>query len=344
MSKKVFVGLSGGVDSAVSAALLKRAGYEVTGVFIKIWQPEFIECTWARDRLDAMRVAAKLDLPFREIDLSAEYKDSVVREMIETYQGGGTPNPDVSCNERIKFGVFAAWCFTNGADLVATGHYARLLHVGGEAALMRAKDPAKDQTYFLYRIPKDVLERTLFPVGEYTKPEVRRLAERFELPVAAKHDSQGLCFVGDVSMRDFLRRYISVPEGDVLSKAGERIGTHEGAGLYTVGQRHGFRISARGPSRGAHYVIATDVASNTITVSEDIADAMRRECVLKHAHWLTKVADGEPLLAMARYREPMVPVRIDGGTIRFEEPHVLAPGQSLVLYRGDRCVGGGIIA
>jgi tRNA-uridine 2-sulfurtransferase len=210
MPKRVFVGLSGGVDSAVSAALLKRNGYEVTAVFIKIWRPEFYECTWEKDRIDAMRVAVALGMPFREVDLSDAYEGKVVRDMTESYAAGRTPNPDVECNEKIKFGAFFDWAIAEGADALATGHYARVADAPDGTALMRGIDDDKDQSYFLYRIARAHMSRVMFPVGDMRKADVRRLAIDFSLPVAHKKDSQGLCFVGDVSMADFLARYIDV--------------------------------------------------------------------------------------------------------------------------------------
>src|SRR3989344_860547 len=238
----VFVGLSGGVDSAVSAALLKEAGHSVVGAFIKIWRPEFIECPWQKERLDAMRVGAHLGIPFREIDLSDEYKKDVIDDMIANYTRGITPNPDVLCNRHIKFGAFKEWAHAGGADLVASGHYARIVKTGNRFQLHRGKDTHKDQSYFLWRLTEKDLETTLFPVGGFTKPEVRALAEKFGLPVATKKDSQGLCFVGEVTMRDFLARYIDLKQGKVLDEAGAVIGEHDGAALYTLGERHGFRI------------------------------------------------------------------------------------------------------
>ena len=202
---KVFVGLSGGVDSAVSAALLKEAGYEVTGVFIKIWQPEFIECTWKDDRLDAMRVCAALDIPFRELDLSEQYKKEVVEKMVADYARGVTPNPDVLCNAEIKFGAFAAWAKREGAASIATGHYAQKKDAVGHFELLRAHDTAKDQSYFLYRLTQADLSRALFPIGGMEKSEVRAQAKRFKLPVADKPDSQGLCFVGESRCVTFSR-------------------------------------------------------------------------------------------------------------------------------------------
>src|SRR3989344_2576606 len=253
----VFVGLSGGGGSAVSAGILKEQGYEVTGCFIKRWQPEFIECSWREDRLDAMRVAASLGIPFREIGLSDEYKEEVVDGMVADYARGTTPNPDVLCNTSIKFGHFMKWALAEGADYIATGHYARLRQgFGGQARieLLRGADHNKDQSYFLWQLGQEELSRTLFPVGELTKHEVRALAKRFGLPNSGKPDSQGLCFVGDVSMEEFLARFIPLIPGSVVDVSGKTIGEHQGAALYTVGQRHGFSSSGSASMR-PHYVV-----------------------------------------------------------------------------------------
>lgn len=333
----IFVGLSGGVDSAVSAALLKRAGYDVTGVFIKIWQPAFIECTWEKDRIDAMRVAAALGIPFREVDLSDEYQREVVGDMTRGYAAGYTPNPDVACNERIKFGAFASWAFERGADRVATGHYARIVERDGAYELHRGIDHDKDQSYFLYRMPRACLERSLFPVGGYTKPQVRNMAVRWGLPVAQKRDSQGLCFVGDVDMRDFLKRFIEVREGYALDTSGAVVGSHRGASLYTVGQRHGFTLTKSGEP---HYVVSTDIAANTIVVSARRSDCLRDEAKLRDEHWLCDAPQSLHALAQTRYRETPVRVRAENGRVRFDEPHMISPGQDLVLFDGERVLGG----
>jgi tRNA-uridine 2-sulfurtransferase len=339
MSRTVFVGLSGGVDSAVSAALLKEAGYNVTGVFIKIWQPEFLECTWRDDRLDAMRVAAYLQMPFREIDLSNEYKDEVVRQMIDAYQSGRTPNPDVLCNERIKFGHFLQYAIQEGADYVATGHYARVEH-GEVSRLFRGKDASKDQSYFLYRLGNAELSRSFFPVGAMQKADVRKKADALGLPVARKHDSQGLCFVGSVSIPEFLSRYIELTEGDVRDQTGMVIGTHPGAALFTIGQRHGFSVaSATGPL----YVIATDVATNTVVVSPEKLDANIDEIYIDDLHWIREPETAEFLHVQTRYREAAVPATRTENRLIFDEPHIVSSGQSAVIYSGDECVGGGII-
>ncbi len=340
--KKVFVGLSGGVDSAVSAALLQREGYDVTGVFIKIWQPEFTECTWQEDRLDAMRVAAYLKIPFREIELSLEYNTEVVRDMIAAYQSGITPNPDVRCNEKIKFGHFLRYALSEGADYVATGHYARISESDGTYRLHRGVDPEKDQSYFLYRLGQHHLSHALFPVGALKKSEVRVKAQEFGLPVARKHDSQGLCFVGAVSIPEFLSRYIPLARGHVLNESGEVIGEHDGAALYTIGQRHGFRT--RHPTSTPLYIVAVDAKSNTVTVSHEIKRAEREHTELTDMHWIASVFDGQEVLAQARYREAPISARVEGTRIHFSEPHLVTPGQSVVLYAGDTCLGGGIVA
>ncbi|MBI5456549.1 tRNA 2-thiouridine(34) synthase MnmA [Candidatus Kaiserbacteria bacterium] len=346
--KTVFVGLSGGVDSAVSAALLKEAGYTVVGCFIKIWQPEFIECTWKEDRLDAMRVCAALDIPFQEIDLSNEYGDEVIGDMIEGYKRGITPNPDILCNSRIKFGHFARWAFEHGADIIATGHYARIEKNEEEYRLLRGRDMNKDQSYFLWQLKRDDLKKILFPVGSLTKSEVRAHAARFSLPVAAKRDSQGLCFVGGITLPEFLRRYMRVEQGDLFNEQGKKIGMHEGAVLYTLGQRHGFTVKHAKSDEVPYFVIATDIVNNTITVSRDKMGAARTELTL-HASNHLQAASKNTFRAEAqvRYREPAVAADFEniGDTMRvhLQEKKIAAPGQSLVMYEGERVLGGGII-
>lgn len=354
------MGLSGGVDSAVSAALFKEQGLDVTGVFIKIWQPEFIECTWREDRLDAMRAAATLGIPFREVDFSAEYKKEVVDTMVAEYARGITPNPDVACNRAIKFGHFMKWARENGADFIATGHYARLRPdsakattgkqgYGGQARidLLRGADKNKDQSYFLYQLTEDDLTHTLFPIGDMTKQQVRSLAKKFGLSNAEKPDSQGICFLGDVSMEEFLGRFITLERGAVLDMAGKKMGEHRGAALYTAGQRHGFTVRSVQRSGGEHYVVSVDTRANTITVSHNRLDAARKELTVERMHWIHPQTLPLEAEAQARYRETPVPVRVEDakGRIRvaFSEPHLVSAGQSLVLYQGELCLGGGII-
>src|SRR3989344_2031423 len=257
-NRKVFVGLSGGVDSAVSAALLKHEGYDVTGVFITIALPGY-PCPAAEDRVEAMRVAAHLDIPFLEVNLSKEYEQEVFRPSIEEWQRGRTPNPDTLCNEKIKFGIFFDWCIAQGADFVATGHYAQValkktaaqapsdgLAVASAPSqqffstqLLVAADKNKDQTYFLWAVPEEKLRRTLFPIGALQKSEVRALAEKLGLPNAKRPDSQGLCFLGDISLDDMLQHELGLVPGSILDEEGEVVGTHRGAALDTPGQRHG---------------------------------------------------------------------------------------------------------
>ncbi|MDO8514077.1 MAG: tRNA 2-thiouridine(34) synthase MnmA [bacterium] len=345
MAQTVFVGLSGGVDSAVSATLLKSQGHNVVGVFIKIWQAEFLECTWKEDRLDAMRVAAALEIPFREVDLSEEYKKEVVEKMVADYARGITPNPDVLCNRAIKFGAFAAWAKSEGADMLATGHYVQIKERDNRFELLRAKDAAKDQSYFLYRLDQSDLAHTLFPIGGMLKSEVRAEARRFHLPVADKPDSQGLCFVGEVSMADFLARFIALQRGPVVA-GGTIVGEHDGAALYTIGQRHGFTAeNAEGP----YYLVRIDVPTNTLHVSVRREDAARTETIIEDVHWVYR----EPTLPLAvqvqaRYHEQEFSATLSKNdpqfSVEFEHPHIASPGQSLVLYDGNTCLGGGTIS
>lgn len=347
MKKKAYVGLSGGVDSSVSAALLQERGYAVTGVFIKIWQPEFIECSWREDRLDAMRVAAQLGIPFSEIDLSDAYKKEVVERMIATYRAGVTPNPDVLCNTMIKFGAFMRYAMSEGADVVATGHYARIACQGETLTLQRGKDANKDQSYFLHELTSEQLRRIVFPVGDLEKRTVREKAVALGLPVARKPDSQGLCFVGDITLPDFLAHYMTLTPGPVLDMSGREVGEHDGALRYTIGQRHGFKLSVAGGV--PHYVIATDASRNTVNVSPDQGAARAREIMVRDMHWIGE----RPLLdcdylVQTRYRETPVCAHLawvgDALRVRFMEPHLAAPGQSLVVYDNDTCLGGGPIS
>lgn len=301
--KKIFVGLSGGVDSAVSAALLKQAGALVTGVFIKGWYPPGMPCTWAAERRDAMRVAARLRIPFLTLDASAEYKKSVIDYLLSEYRAGRTPNPDVMCNKEVKFGAFYHFAKMRGADAIATGHY-----LSGE----------KDQSYFLWAVPKDILAQAIFPVGNLEKGKVRALAKKFDLPVAEKRDSQGVCFLGSVSVKEFLE---------------QEFGTGNPALLYTIGQR----------ARGG-YVIAKDVEGKEITVSATRAPAARTIC-FSDANWFREPDGGARVFAQYRYRGPRCAGRVEEGRFVSEEPlpEMPAPGQSIVFYRDGELIGGGSI-
>lgn len=345
----VFVGLSGGVDSSVTAALLKKEGYKVVGVFIRTWQPDFIECSFREDRLDAMRIAAHLDIPFLECDAEEAYKREVADYMINEYKAGRTPNPDVMCNRKIKFGVFWNFAKERGADYIATGHYAQNSH----NVLCKATDPSKDQVYFLYRLTSDDLAHVLFPLGGMYKSDVRELAKKFELPTAAKKDSQGVCMLGDLDLKQFLGHYIPQEPGDVLNEGGEVIGSHDGVLFLTLGERHGFIIRKKTPNDERYYIVSKDVEKNTITVSFEkntgaaISDA-KKDVAIELCSWVVATPkNGEQLTAQIRYHGDFLPCTIsDNGsaaTVTFTEPVLAARGQSVVFYRGDECLGGGVI-
>ena len=388
---KAFVGLSGGVDSAVSAALLQKDGYDVTGVFIRVWQPDWIECNWKEERLEAMRAAAHLGIPFITLDLSHEYKQGVIDYMIAEYTAGRTPNPDVMCNREVKFGAFWRWAKEQGADLIATGHYARIDKPGNleqdprrhafqpagrplcsrrraaqcllesvrdsrVLSLLAGIDTNKDQSYFLWTLTQDDLSHALFPIGGMTKPEVRKLAKRFKLPNADKKDSQGLCFLGKVDVKEFLKHYVDAKPGKVLNGSGKTIGTHPGALLFTIGERHGFMVTDKTSNDQPCYIVGKDIKNNTITVTnkddQNEGKAFRASSAvhISRANWISRIpAVGERLQARCRYRAPLgyihiAGVRCDGFSVTFEKPpEALTPGQSLVVYDGDICLGGGII-
>ncbi len=347
---KVFVGMSGGVDSSVSAALLQKAGYDVTGVFIKVWQPDWIECNWREERLDAMRAAAHLGIPFVTLDLEKEYKEGVIDYMIAEYRAGRTPNPDVMCNREVKFGAFWRWAKEQGADYIATGHYARVVQEGNTFKLFAGTDTNKDQSYFLWTLTQEDLAHVLFPVGHLIKPGVRKLAAKFKLPNAEKKDSQGLCFIGKVDVKEFLQHYIKAEQGRVLNETGKEIGTHPGALLFTIGERHGFTITEKTPNDAPYYVTSKNVEANTITVSnKDAGDSLPNGITtakLARTSWVSNMPDAnEKLQARSRYRQELSNVQISNSSVMFERSQdTLTPGQSLVIYRGEECVGGGIIS
>lgn len=345
-AKKVYLGLSGGVDSSVSAALLKQAGYEVIGVFIRAWELPGYPCTWRTERRDAMRVAARLDIPLITLDLSAEYKKEVVDYLIREYRAGRTPNPDVMCNRAIKFGAFYNWARAQGADYVATGHYAQ---TDGQS-LQQAKDANKDQTYFLWTLSREQLAHTLFPIGHLTKPELRALAAKFNLPTAEKKDSQGVCFIGQFDFKEFLKSVIETASGEVRDESGQVIGQHEGAALYTIGERHHFNVRSRTSNMEPLYVLARDLEQNILVVGPKANLETIKVVSLSEVNWTSgqAPASGAPLLARVRHRGELLSCRLqrEGNSWRVEfasPPAALAPGQSLVLYNKNICLGGGII-
>ncbi len=340
--------MSGGVDSSVSAHLLKEAGHEVIGAFIKVWQPDFLPCGWREERRDAMRVAAELGIPFVTIDLEAEYKKGVVDYMIGEYRAGRVPNPDVMCNKSVKFGAFLDRALALGADSIATGHYARIGIVDGRDRLLKGKDSEKDQSYFLWTLGERELSRTLFPVGELEKSEVRAIAIERGLPNATKKDSQGLCFMGPVDIEEFLGHYLSLVPGAVLDERGEVVGEHRGATIYAIGQRHGFSIENDAPHRSPHYVVAKDIEKNTITVSS-LAPSRSGEGRTRVRLSSDNLPEASTRCeARIRYRGELAPASIEREGVecfvRFDAPMAgISDGQSLVAYDDDVCLGGGII-
>lgn len=351
MSKtKVFVGMSGGVDSSVSATLLKEQGYDVVGVYMKNWSQDLpgMKCPWAEDLADAKRVAVRLGIDFEVWDFENEYREKVVEYMLREFKAGNTPNPDIMCNQEIKFKLFYERAMRQGADYIATGHYARV----GESnlsALLRAVDENKDQTYFLYRISNEALAHTIFPIGEMTKPEVKKLAEENGLHNAYKRESMGVCFVGEVGMKDFLKEYIDIQPGEIREiESGEILGYHEGTVFYTIGQRHGLYLNGeKGKVNDGlpYYIVKKDMKNNIIYVSKDLnnENLWVNELELRDVFLRTNSAFDSCLVRM-RHRAPLIPARFDGKKLTFaNEIKRPASGQSAVLYSEKECLGGGII-
>lgn len=375
MNKRVYLGMSGGVDSSVSALLLKDQGYDVTGVYMKNWSEDLpgMKCPWAEDLADAKRVAVQLDLDFEVWDFEKDYKAKVVDYMLAEFRKGRTPNPDVMCNELIKFKLFYDWATERGADFIATGHYARTSAPQAPSAkidLLKAADANKDQTYFLYRMSDAATAKTLFPIGAMTKPAVKQLATERGLDVATKKESMGICFVGEVGMKDFLARYIDAKPGEIREQeTGQVLGYHDGAIFYTIGQRHGLYLGGGLP----YYVVAKDLEKNLVFVSKNLnhAGLWTTELTLESLHLRgertladlaalpssvaqspfddTSALDPHRLQVRLRHRAPLIDceIRPEDETARlvFSSPIKRpAPGQSAVLYSGDICLGGGIVA
>lgn len=350
--KNIFVAMSGGVDSSVAALLLKRAGHNVTGVFMQGWRAPGAKCSWEEDRQDAARVAATLDIPFQVLDVGEQYRAHVVEYLVSEYARGRTPNPDVMCNTHIKFGVFYEWARERGADTIATGHYARTQIVDGKTLLATCRDTAKDQTYFLWGLTPEILAHVEFPIGDFTKPEVRHIADEAGLVTATKPDSQGVCFVGELDMKTFLEQYIPRREGAVVTTSGERVGTHDGAAYYTIGQRHGLGIGGGTP----YFVVEKNMNTNTLVVAPATSPEQRESDGVRVGaiQWYgdeVVLSSGE-LYARIRYRQPLVRAYIYAGDkhmVRFASPLTKpSPGQSCVIYARQTdgthiVVGGGII-
>lgn len=338
---KVYVGMSGGVDSSLTAALLVEQGYDVTGVYMKNWTQDLpgLKCPWADDLADAKRVAVQLGIDFEVFDFEKEYKQKVVDYMIEEYKLGRTPNPDVMCNQEVKFRLFLDAALEHGADMIATGHYAQV----EDGTLKMAIDTNKDQTYFLYRVTGEALQKTLFPLGGYTKPEVRKMAEERGLYTAGKKDSQGICFVGQIGIRDFLSQYVDQKPGAIIdTQTGEKVGTHDSAIFYTLGQRHGLDIGGGLP----YYVVGKDMDKNEVYVTRDLNDGelWKRQIELGSVHWINETPTEGTYQIRVRHRAPLVDAELRGNTLQLAEPQrAVAAGQSVVVYSGDICLGGGIV-
>lgn len=345
--KTVYVGLSGGVDSSVSALLLKQQGYDVVSVYMKNWSQDLpgMPCPWMEDYQDAKRIAVQLGIDFKMYDFEKEYRHKVVDYMLDEFKAGRTPNPDIMCNQEVKFKLFLNTALEDGADFVATGHYAKTK----SGRLFMAKDANKDQTYFLCRVKKEALQKTIFPLGDLTKPQVRELAKKHNLVTATKKESMGICFVGKVGIKEFLQQYVQSRPGAIIDQHGQEIGMHDGAIFYTIGQRHGLEVGGGLP----YYVTGKDMKKNEVYVTTDLQDEKlwSNKIELTSGHWI----GGEPrksqkLMVRTRHRAKLIPVKILNKLSNSqweakleEEVRAMTPGQSAVIYSNSECLGGGII-
>lgn len=357
--KTVFVAMSGGVDSSVAALLLKKQGYYVVGVFMRCWG-DGLNCTAEVDAGDARKVAEQLEIPFYVFDFKKEYKKKVIQYMIDGYRKGITPNPDVMCNKEIKFGLFLEKALSMGADFVATGHYVRLRHksqmanrksqINSKFSLWRAKDLSKDQSYFLWTLNQEQLRYCLFPIGDYLKSEVREIARKAGLLTAEKKDSQGICFLGKVDVEDFLKKYIKPKKGDVLDESGGKIGEHQGAYFYTIGQRHGLGIASSKP----YYISGKDIKKNVISVAQGESNQLlyKKEINLININFINPFAIRDlpfAIFARVRYRQPLSLAKLykTGRRHRLvfnKLQKFVASGQSAVFYsKNGEMLGGGVI-
>ncbi|EPL8096111.1 tRNA 2-thiouridine(34) synthase MnmA [Morganella morganii] len=355
--KKVIVGMSGGVDSSVSAYLLQQQGYQVTGLFMKNWEEDDDTeyCSAAADLADAQAVCDKLGIELLTINFAAEYWDNVFEHFLEEYKAGRTPNPDILCNKEIKFKAFLEYAAEDlGADYIATGHYVRRRDINGTTQLLRGLDSNKDQSYFLYTLSHDQVAQSLFPVGELEKPEVRRIAEQLGLITAKKKDSTGICFIGERKFRDFLARYLPAKPGPIITVDGQEIGQHDGLMYHTLGQRKGLKIGGtREGSDEPWYVVDKDVENNILIVAQghEHPRLMSAGLIAQQLDWVSREPLTQPMrcVVKTRYRQEDIPCTVtplgdDKISVRFDNPvAAVTPGQSAVFYQDEVCLGGGVI-
>ncbi|MBU2705065.1 tRNA 2-thiouridine(34) synthase MnmA [Zooshikella marina] len=353
---RVIVGMSGGVDSSVAALSLKQQGYQVEGLFMKNWEEDdgTEYCTAREDLADAQAVCDKLGIHLHTANFAAEYWDNVFEHFLQEYRAGRTPNPDILCNKEIKFKAFLDYAELLGADFIATGHYARRSFKDGKACLLKGKDPDKDQTYFLHAVGHQQLAKTLFPVGEMHKPDVRKLAAEHDLITHNKKDSTGICFIGERRFSDFLKRYLPAQPGPIKTTEGELIGEHQGLMYHTLGQRQGLGIGGvSGANEAPWYVVDKDVANNVLVVAQGNQHPLlfSEALLVSHVDWVSGDSPTLPvrLHAKVRYRQSEQPCEVQplstgGYLVIFDQPQrAVTPGQSVVFYQDDLCLGGGVI-
>jgi tRNA-specific 2-thiouridylase len=345
--KTVYVGLSGGVDSSVSALLLKQQGYNVVGVYMKNWSKDLpgMPCPWIDDYQDAKRIAVQLGIDFKMYDFEKEYRHKVVDYMLDEFKSGRTPNPDIMCNQEVKFKLFLKTALEDGADFVATGHYSKTKN----GRLFMAADSNKDQTYFLCRVKKEALNKTIFPLGNLTKPRVRELAKKHKLVTATKKESMGICFVGKVGIKEFLQQYVESDPGAIIDQNGKEVGTHDGAIFYTIGQRHGLEVGGGLP----YYVTGKNMEKNEVYVTSDLQDEKlwSNEIKITSAHWINAEPEKSQELAVrTRHRGKLIKVNKLSKKNKSnlvaqldEEVRALTPGQSAAFYSEKECLGSGIV-
>jgi len=356
MTKRVVVGMSGGVDSSVTALLLKQQGYDVVGLFMKNWEDDDDDeyCSTRQDLLDAVSVADVIGIPIEAVNFSKEYKDRVFSDFLHEYQAGRTPNPDILCNAEIKFKAFLDHAMQLGADIIATGHYAKVREEKGLFQLLKAEDASKDQSYFLHRLTQHQLSHAMFPLGNILKSEVRRVAEQHGLPNHAKKDSTGICFIGERPFREFLNRYLPTIPGEMSTPDGKVVGQHMGLSFYTIGQRQGLGIGGAKEASGEPWFVSSkDISNNRLIVVQghNHPALLSPRLTALDSHWISGSVPqlNHPYAGKTRYRQPDAPCRIthiagESCEVTFDEPQwAVTPGQSVVIYDGNICLGGAII-